>query len=116
MQAKNAPRSTRRGRPLAAFALLAGQASGAGLMYQGPLPLQHPVEVAASPTPESVELSAAPPSLGCEMFGELPPTRRCRGKGRRPIIVAGEGKTGTETIATALAMLGLKTAHFGSLL
>ena len=31
------------------------------------------------------------------------------------MILAGEGKTGTESLSTALAMLGLKVAHFDSL-
>eukprot|EP00966_Prymnesium_polylepis_P067239 1561112-Prymnesium_polylepis.1 len=50
------------------------------------------------------------------MIGEVPKTRRCPHAKRKPIVIAGEGKTGTESIATALAMLGLKVAHYENLL
>ena len=63
------------------------------------------------PSPAPRPSLGRPPSralLSCAM------TTRCTGK--KPIIVAGEGKTGTETLASALAMLGLKTIHWESLL
>jgi len=52
----------------------------------------------------------------CDMSTELPTTTKCDPTGKKPIIIAGEGKTGTETMATVLAMLGLQVAHFQSLI
>lgn len=61
-------------------------------------------------------------SQPCNMANEVPKTKKCAvGKSglrslERPIILAGEGKTGTETLSTVLAMLGLRVAHYESMI
>jgi len=92
------------------LALLVSSAQSAPARPLTPLTLQESIQLVASPAPTPMASDKR-----CDMMGEAPTTKQCVGK-KKPIIIAGEGKTGTETLATALAMMGYKVAHFDSLL
>jgi hypothetical protein len=98
-----------------------GSSSGSGGSGSGGSGSGGNISSGANATSTTGAGGARRPLIDCSMAEELPrPVRLCAGKNRsklaQPVIIAGEGKTGTSSMATALAMLGLKVAHYDDLL
>ena len=92
-----------------------------GICKVTPAPTPAPTEAvlvaptfAPTPKPKADYAKIREPCLNID---EVPkPVTKCKPRQNPLIIVAGEGKTGTESLATALGMMGLKVAHFDSLI
>ncbi|KAL1519815.1 hypothetical protein AB1Y20_023321 [Prymnesium parvum] len=69
----------------------------------------------SAPPEQALLSSKARAQEPCLQIDDVPPpTTRCSPRRQPLVILSGEGKTATESVSSALAMLGLKVSHFKS--